>query len=187
MGTATPEELEELLEQMAEIQDALEAGGFYLLDMKIEEAARGLGIDAIGLDRDVSALSGGQRTKVLLAKLLLEQPEVLLLDEPTNYLDVEHIHWLTTYLKEYPHAFLLISHDTEFMNKCVDVIFHLEFKMTRYTATYEKFLELAEINKNQHINAYEKQREFIKSKKTSLQRTRLVIQRQVVQRVVKTT
>ena len=186
MGTATPEELEELLEQMAEIQDALEAGGFYLLDMKIEEAARGLGIDAIGLDRDVSALSGGQRTKVLLAKLLLEQPEVLLLDEPTNYLDVEHIHWLTNYLKEYPHAFLLISHDTEFMNKCVDVIFHLEFtKMTRYTATYEKFLELAEINKNQHINAYEKQREFIKSKKTSLQRTKLVIQRQAVQRVVK--
>ena len=163
MGTATPEELEELLEQMAEIQDALEAGGFYLLDIKIEEAARGLGIDAIGLDRDVAALSGGQRTKVLLAKLLLEQPEVLLLDEPTNYLDVEHIHWLTNYLKEYPHAFLLISHDTEFMNKCVDVIFHLEFtKMTRYTATYEKFLELAEINKNQHINAYEKQREFIK-------------------------
>lgn len=148
MGTATPEELEELLEQMAEIQDALEAGGFYLLDMKIEDTARGLGIDAIGLDRDVSALSGGQRTKVLLAKLLLEQPEVLLLDEPTNYLDVEHIHWLTNYLKEYPHAFLLISHDTEFMNKCVDVIFHLEFtKMTRYTATYEKFLELAEINK----------------------------------------
>lgn len=186
MGTATPEELEELLEQMAEIQDALEAGGFYLLDMKIEEAARGLGIDAIGLDRDVSALSGGQRTKVLLAKLLLEQPEVLLLDEPTNYLDVEHIHWLTNYLKEYPHAFLLISHDTEFMNKCVDVIFHLEFtKMTRYTATYEKFLELAEINKNQHINAYEKQREFIKRQEDFIAKTRLVIQRQVVQRVVK--
>lgn len=186
MGTATPEELEELLEQMAEIQDALEAGGFYLLDMKIEEAARGLGIDAIGLDRDVSALSGGQRTKVLLAKLLLEQPEVLLLDEPTNYLDVEHIHWLTNYLKEYPHAFLLISHDTEFMNKCVDVIFHLEFtKMTRYTATYEKFLELAEINKNQHINAYEKQREFIKKQEDFIAKTRLVIQRQVVQRVVK--
>lgn len=186
MGTATPEELEELLEQMAEIQDALEAGGFYLLDMKIEEAARGLGIDAIGLDRDVAALSGGQRTKVLLAKLLLEQPEVLLLDEPTNYLDVEHIHWLTNYLKEYPHAFLLISHDTEFMNKCVDVIFHLEFtKMTRYTATYEKFLELAEINKNQHINAYEKQKEFIKKQEDFIAKIRLATQRQVVQRVVK--
>ncbi|MFJ7744918.1 ABC-F family ATP-binding cassette domain-containing protein [Peribacillus sp. NPDC097295] len=163
MGSATPEELEELLEQMGEIQDKLEAGDFYNLDMKIEDAARGLGLDAIGLDRDVSALSGGQRTKVLLAKLLLEQPQVLLLDEPTNYLDVEHIRWLSTYLKEYPHAFLLISHDTEFMNGVVDVIFHLEFsKLTRYTATYEKFLELAELNKNQHINAYEKQRDFIK-------------------------
>ncbi|RDW15897.1 ABC-F family ATP-binding cassette domain-containing protein [Oceanobacillus chungangensis] len=163
MGTATPEELEELLEQMGIIQDKLEAGGFYTLDIKIEEAAHGLGIDAIGLEKDVSALSGGQRTKVLLAKLLLEQPEVLLLDEPTNYLDVEHIHWLSNYLKEYPHAFLLISHDTEFMNGVVDVIFHLEFsKLTRYTATYEKFLELAEINKNQHINAYEKQQEYIK-------------------------
>ncbi|OHR73257.1 heme ABC transporter ATP-binding protein [Bacillus sp. HMSC76G11] len=163
MGSASPEELEELLEKMGEIQDHLDAGGFYSLDIKVEEAARGLGLDAIGLDRDVSALSGGQRTKVLLAKLLLEQPEVLLLDEPTNYLDVEHIQWLSHYLKEYPNAFLLISHDTEFMNGVVDVIFHLEFsKLTRYTATYEKFLELAEINKNQHLHAYEKQKDFIK-------------------------
>jgi ATPase subunit of ABC transporter with duplicated ATPase domains len=163
MATATPEELEVLLDEMGKIQDRLDAGGFYNLDMKIEEAARGLGLDAIGLDRDVSALSGGQRTKVLLAKLLLEQPQVLLLDEPTNYLDVEHIRWLTNYLKEYPYAFILISHDTEFMNPVSNVIFHLEFsKLTRYTASYEKFLELAEINKNQHINAYEKQKEFIK-------------------------
>lgn len=163
MGEATPEELEKLLERMGEIQDELDAGGFYTLDIKIEEAARGLGLDAIGLDRDVSALSGGQRTKVLLAKLLLEQPQVLLLDEPTNYLDEEHIRWLTGYLKDYPHAFILISHDMEFMNQVSNVIFHLEFsKLTRYTANYEKFLELAEINKNQHINAYEKQREFIK-------------------------
>ena len=163
MGTATPEELEELLEQMAEIQDRLDAGGFYQLDMKVDETARGLGLDAIGLDRDVSALSGGQRTKVLLAKLLLEQPDVLLLDEPTNYLDVEHIKWLSNYLKEYPHAFLLISHDTEFMNSVSNVIFQLEFsKLTRYTASYEKFIELAEMNKNQHIHAYEKQKDFIK-------------------------
>lgn len=163
MSDATPDELEVLLEKMGEIQDVLDAGGFYSVDIKIEEAARGLGLDAIGLDRDVAALSGGQRTKVLLAKLLLEQPKVLLLDEPTNYLDVEHIRWLSNYLKDYPNAFILISHDTEFMNSVSNVIFHLEFsKLTRYTASYEKFLELAEINKNQHINAYEKQKEFIK-------------------------
>ncbi|MBK3495481.1 ABC-F family ATP-binding cassette domain-containing protein [Viridibacillus sp. YIM B01967] len=163
MAEATPEELEELLDQMAEIQDALDAGDFYTLDMKIEEVARGLGLDAIGLERDVTALSGGQRTKLLLAKLLLEKPKVLLLDEPTNYLDEEHVTWLSNYLKGYPHAFFLISHDTEFMNGVVDVIFQLEFsKLTRYTATYEKFLELAEINKRQHIDAYERQQEFIK-------------------------
>ncbi|MFC4410757.1 ABC-F family ATP-binding cassette domain-containing protein [Chungangia koreensis] len=163
MAEATPEELEDLLEQMADIQDALDAGDFYTLDIKVEEVARGLGLDAIGLERDVSALSGGQRTKVLLAKLLLEKPKVLLLDEPTNYLDEEHINWLSNYLKNYPYAFLLISHDTEFMNGVVDVIFHLEFsKLSRYTASYDKFLELAEINKRQHIDAYEKQQEFIK-------------------------
>ena len=85
------------------------------------------------------------------------------MDEPTNHLDEEHIRWLSSYLKEYPYAFILISHDTEFMNAISNVIFHLEFsKLTRYTASYEKFFELAEINKNQHLQAYEKQHEFIK-------------------------
>ncbi|WP_248925608.1 ABC-F family ATP-binding cassette domain-containing protein [Paenibacillus hamazuiensis] len=173
MGEADPDELELLLEQMGEIQDQLENSGFYMLDVKVEEMANGLGLDAIGLDRDVSALSGGQRTKVLLAKLLLEQPTVLLLDEPTNYLDVEHIEWLTGYLQEYPYAFILISHDTEFMNKVVNVIYHLEFsKLTRYTANYEKFLTMADINKQQHIDAYEKQQEYIKKTEDFIQRNK---------------
>ncbi|RAV20602.1 ABC-F family ATP-binding cassette domain-containing protein [Paenibacillus contaminans] len=173
MADATPEELELLLEQMGEIQDKLENSGFYMIDVKVEEMANGLGINAIGLDRDVASLSGGQRTKVLLAKLLLEQPSVLLLDEPTNYLDVEHIEWLTDYLQNYPYAFMLISHDTEFMNKVVNVIYHLEFaKLTRYSANYEKFLEMADINKTQHIDAYEKQQEFIKKQEDFIQRNK---------------
>lgn len=86
--------------------------------------ANGLGLDAVGLEREVDSLSGGQRTKVLLAKLLLEKPTVLLLDEPTNYLDVEHIQWLVNYLKNYPYAFIMISHDTDFMNQVVNVIYH---------------------------------------------------------------
>ncbi|CAM4227797.1 ABC-F family ATP-binding cassette domain-containing protein [Paenibacillus typhae] len=173
MGNASPEELELLLEQMGEIQEQLDIGDFYLIDVKVEEMGNGLGLSAIGLDRDVASLSGGQRTKVLLAKLLLEKPNVLLLDEPTNYLDVEHIDWLTNYLKQYPYAFMLISHDTEFMNKVVNVVYHLEFgKLTRYTANYEKFLDMAEMNKNQHIEAYEKQREFIKKQEDFIQKNK---------------
>jgi ATPase subunit of ABC transporter with duplicated ATPase domains len=173
MADATPEELEVLLEEMGEIQDRLDASGFYLIDVKVEEMANGLGLDAIGLDRDVASLSGGQRTKVLLAKLLLEKPMVLLLDEPTNYLDVEHIQWLSTYLKEYPYAFILISHDTDFMNQVVNVIYHLEFmKMTRYTANYEKFLEMADLNKQQHIQTYKKQQDQIKKTEDFIQRNK---------------
>lgn len=173
MADASPEELELLLEQMGEIQEQLEIGDFYMIDVKVEEMANGLGLSVIGLDRDVATLSGGQRTKVLLAKLLLEKPNVLLLDEPTNYLDVEHIDWLTQYLNNYPYAFILISHDTEFMNKVVNVIYHLEFaKLTRYTANYEKFLEMADINKNQHIDAYEKQQEYIKKQEDFIQRNK---------------
>jgi ATPase subunit of ABC transporter with duplicated ATPase domains len=173
MGDATPEELDVLLEAMGEIQERLETSGFYMLDVKVEEMANGLGLSAIGLDRDVSSLSGGQRTKVLLAKLLLEQPTVLLLDEPTNYLDVEHIDWLKNYLKDYPHAFLLISHDTDFMNEVVNVIYHLEFtRLTRYAANYEKFLSMAEMNKTQHLDAYEKQRDFIKQQEDFIQRNK---------------
>ncbi|MBN3526313.1 ABC-F family ATP-binding cassette domain-containing protein [Paenibacillus apiarius] len=173
MAEADPDTLEQLLERMGEIQEELDHSGFYMLDVKVEETANGLGLGAIGIDRDVASLSGGQRTKVLLAKLLLEQPNVLLLDEPTNYLDVEHIGWLTNYLQNYPYAFVLISHDTEFMNKIVNVIYHLEFaKLTRYTANYEKFLEMAEINKNQHISAYEKQQEYIKKQEDFIQRNK---------------
>jgi len=173
MGDADSDTLEQLLLRMGEIQEQLEIGGFYLIDVKVDEMANGLGLNAIGLDRDVTALSGGQRTKVLLAKLLLEKPGVLLLDEPTNYLDEEHINWLTNYLKSYPHAFVLISHETSFMNQVVNVIYHLEFaKLTRYTANYEKFKEMAELNKAQHIDAYEKQQGYIKKQEEFIQKNK---------------
>lgn len=173
MSDATPEQLEELLVQMGDIQEQLDIGDFYLVDVKVEEMANGLGLSVIGLDRDVTSLSGGQRTKVLLAKLLLEKPNVLLLDEPTNYLDVEHIQWLTNYLQNYPYAFILISHDTEFMKKVVNAIYHLEFaKLTRYSANFDKFLEMADMNKAQHIEAYEKQKEYIKKQEDFIQKNK---------------
>jgi len=86
MGDAGPDELDKMMEDVGELQDLIDHSGFYTLDAKIEEVANGLGLGEIGLDRDVSDLSGGQRTKVLLTKLLLQNPTILVLDEPTNFL-----------------------------------------------------------------------------------------------------
>ncbi|MYL53278.1 ATP-binding cassette domain-containing protein [Pontibacillus yanchengensis] len=162
MGEVEPEELETLLEETGKLQDALTNNDFYIIDAKVEEVARGLGLDDIGLERDVHDLSGGQRTKVLLAKLLLEKPDILLLDEPTNYLDVEHIEWLKRYLQEYDHAFILISHDIPFLNSVVNLIYHMENQtITRYPGDYDEFLRVYEMKQQQLEAAYKKQQKEI--------------------------
>ena len=128
LGTADEEEMNALMEELGTIQDELTLHDFYTIDAKVEEVARALGLLDLGLDRDVTDLSGGQRTKVLLAKLLLEKPDILLLDEPTNYLDEEHIAWLKRYLLDYENAFILISHDIPFLIEVVNIIFNMEIK-----------------------------------------------------------
>ncbi|WP_461615142.1 ribosomal protection-like ABC-F family protein [Clostridium sp. Marseille-QA1073] len=158
MADATEEELEKLLDEMGTIQDLLDNNGFYIIDAKIEETAKGLGLSDVGLDRDVSDLSGGQRTKVLLAKLLLENPDILLLDEPTNYLDEVHIEWLKRYLQNYENAFILISHDIPFLNSVINLIYHVENKeLNRYVGSYDEFQRIYEAKKKQLELAYERQ------------------------------
>lgn len=162
MGEATPEELEKLLDDMGTIQDLLDNNGFYVLDAKIEETAAGLGLKDVGLDKDVADLSGGQRTKVLLAKLLLEVPDILLLDEPTNYLDEQHIEWLKKFLLNYENAFVLISHDVPFLNSVINVIYHVDNKnLVRYVGNYDEFMKIYEVNKKQVEAAYGKQQQEI--------------------------
>ncbi|QJW48584.1 ABC-F family ATP-binding cassette domain-containing protein [bacterium BFN5] len=162
MGNASPDELDKMMEDVGEIQDVLEHNGFYTIDAKINEIANGLGLGAIGLDKDVADLSGGQRTKVLLTKLLLQNPTILILDEPTNYLDVEHIEWLKNYLKNYENSFILVSHDIPFLNEVVNVIYHVENTiLTRYTGNYEQFQQLHAIKKSQEQRAYERQQQEI--------------------------
>ena len=159
MASAESDEaINEMMEDAGEIQQILEYSGFYQLDSKIEEVAGGLGLRDIGLDKDVSDLSGGQRTKVLLVKLLLENPSILILDEPTNYLDHEHIVWLTRFLQEYENAVILVSHDMDFLNSVVNVIYNLDGgNLTRYTGDYNNFLRMYEIQKAQEQRAYERQ------------------------------
>lgn len=162
MGEASENELQKMMEDVGEIQDILEHSGFYTIDANIEEVANGLGLGEIGLDRDVEELSGGQRTKVLLTKLLLENPMILILDEPTNYLDVNHIEWLKRYLKDYENSFILVSHDESFMNEVVNVIYHMEnANLTRYSGGYEQFKELHELRKVQQLQAYERQQKEV--------------------------
>ncbi len=155
-------DIESLMEEAGEIQHVLEHSGFYTLDAKIEEIANGLGLGSIGLDKDVTDLSGGQRTKVLLTKLLLRDPSILILDEPTNYLDLEHIQWLRKYLQDYENSFILVSHDMEFLNSVINVIYHVnDGELTRYTGNYEKFVQMYEVKKSQEMKAYEKQQQEI--------------------------
>lgn len=162
MGSASDEEMGRLMEDAAEIQDILEHSGFYTIDARIEEFANGLGLGDIGLDKDVSELSGGQRSKVLLTKLLLQNPMILILDEPTNYLDENHIVWLTRFLQNYENAFILVSHDIPFLNDVVNVIYHVEDAvLTRYTGNYDDFMHMYDIKRAQLEQAYKKQQKEI--------------------------
>ncbi len=162
MGDVDERELIQLLEEVGTIQDILDHNDFYVIDAKIDEIAKGLGLDEIGLEKDVHDLSGGQRTKVLLAKLLLEKPDILLLDEPTNYLDEQHIEWLKRYLNSYENAFLLISHDISFLNSVINLIYHIEDKeLSRYVGDYDNFQKVYEAKKSQLEAAYNRQQQEI--------------------------
>lgn len=162
MGDADTEQLQALMDEAGTLQDLMTMHDFYMIDAKVEEVGRALGLADIGLDKDVSELSGGQRTKVLLGKLLLEKPDILLLDEPTNYLDKEHIEWLKRYLNEYENAFILISHDIPFLNSVVNLIYHMDNQeLNRYVGDYDKFQEVYAMKKAQLEAAYNKQQKEI--------------------------
>lgn len=173
LGDADEDSMMKLMEELGVIQDTLTLHDFYVIDAKVEEVARALGLLDLGLDRDVTDLSGGQRTRILLAKLLLEKPDILLLDEPTNYLDEEHINWLKRYLTEYENAFVLISHDIPFLNEVVNLIYHMENQeLNRYVGNYDGFQKVYEVKKAQLEAAYRKQQQEISQLKDFVARNK---------------
>lgn len=148
---------------MGTLQEELDREDFYNIDTKINNVMMGLGLNVLGVNTSIEKLSGGQRTKVLLAKLLLSGSELLLLDEPTNYLDKEHVEWLSQYLESYKNSYIIISHDTQFLNRVVNVIYHLEFTtITRYPGNYEYFLKQEKLSKARYLAEYNRQQEDIK-------------------------
>ncbi|MDE6614819.1 MAG: ATP-binding cassette domain-containing protein, partial [Clostridia bacterium] len=116
------DKLDRLVNKSASMQERLDDSGFYDLDSKIKKVANGLGVNNFGYDTVIGKLSGGQRAKLMLSKLLLEELDVMLLDEPTNFLDLEQIDWLRKYLDSFKGTFILISHDTTFLNSVCKII-----------------------------------------------------------------
>ena len=156
-------EYEKWMNYAEAIQIELDKNNFYRINSTLGNIYNGLGIIEYGLDTKLKNLSGGQREKVFLAKLLLEEPDVLIMDEPTNFLDSIHIEWLSKFLKEFKGAFLVVSHDEKFLMDIGNVVWNLANKnLTRYNMPYEKYLKEKEIREEQYLKDYNKQQEFIK-------------------------
>lgn len=164
---------ESFMKKIGDIQEELEYRDFYSIESKIDRIVLGLGINSFGVDTKLENLSGGQQTKVILARLLLEDNNVLLLDEPTNFLDYEHVLWLSEYLKEFKGAFIVISHDLEFLNEITNCILDIEFsKINKYYGNYEKFLKLKEEYRNNYIRSYNSQQEYIKKTESYIRKNK---------------
>lgn len=153
---------DKLLERAGRLQTQLDQGEFYQMDTLIQEMATGLGLQVLGLDTLLKELSGGQRSKVILAKLLLEKPDVLVLDEPTNHLDDTHVEWLTNFLQGFSGTFLVVSHDREFLNDITTHVADIEFgQLTKYTGNLQKALKQKEANREAYMKQYENQKKHI--------------------------
>ncbi|WP_026389332.1 ABC-F family ATP-binding cassette domain-containing protein [[Acholeplasma] multilocale] len=144
------------------MQEELSIKGFDTIEKQIGNLVSGLGISLENMPKKLGELSGGQRGKVLLAKLLLKNDDFILLDEPTNFLDVEQVEWLAKFLQQYENAFLVVSHDSDFINKTVNVIYAIEnLTVNRYVGNYDKYLELSELRAEQYDKARESQQQTI--------------------------
>lgn len=153
---------ERLLEKAGQLQTQLDQGTYYQMETLIQEMASGLGLQVLGLDCPLSQLSGGQRSKVILAKLLLEKPDMLVLDEPTNHLDDSHVEWLTNFLQTFTGTFLVISHDRVFLDAITTHIADIEFgQLTKYTGNLTKALKQKEANRETYLRQYESQKKQI--------------------------
>ena len=164
LGVETdPDKLEKLMYESGDLFEQLEAQNFYAIDSEIQKVASGLGVTALGMETPVKTLSGGQRAKTMLAKLLLESPEVMILDEPTNFLDVEHIDWLIKFINSSEKTFLIVSHDVAFLNAVVTVISDVDnFKINRYVGNLDKMNAVKEARREQLEKGYIQQQKEVK-------------------------
>ena len=159
---ADPEKGTDAMDRYGRLQEAFEHAGGYLYEVEIRTVLNGLGLDNIHIHRSLDLLSGGQRTRALLARLLLEKPHILALDEPTNHLDLQAIEWLESYLQEWPKAVLVVSHDRRFLDKVVSKIWDLSFGgLEVYRGNYRKYVQLRAERRARRLTEWQEQQAFI--------------------------
>ena len=153
---------EQLLNEYASLQHAFEERDGYLIQSNIETIFTKFGFSEEELSRPIKTFSGGQKTRIAFVKLLLSAPDVLLLDEPTNHLDLETIEWLEGYVKKYPKAVVLVSHDRTFINNVADEIYEIEYGIMRhYVGNYDSYLVKKETDLERQKSAYARQQKEI--------------------------
>ncbi|WP_462248596.1 ABC-F family ATP-binding cassette domain-containing protein [Ekhidna sp.] len=162
---------DELVDKLAKLQERFEAQEGYTLQSKAEEILEGIGFKTADLSRPLSEFSGGWRMRVMLAKLLLEKPSLLMLDEPTNHLDLPSIQWIENYLQSYEGAYIIVSHDREFLNRSVNKIVEVtQADLHVYSGNYDFYEEEKSLRNELQQNAYENQQKKIREAERFIER-----------------
>lgn len=173
MSKAAPEELEVIMKRYGKIQSAFEHIGGYDIEEKISRISSGLKITEEFKEREFTYLSGGEKTTVVLGKILLQNPDILLLDEPSNHLDIESVEWLEEFLKDYKGSVLTISHDRFFLDRVVTKIVEIEDKKTNiYEGNYSYYVDEKKRRLQEQFEDYQNQQKKIKSMEEAIKRFR---------------
>ncbi len=168
---AIPAKVEELLQRYSARSDWFKAQGGFEMEGKIRGVLHGMGFADFPMDTLIHTLSGGQKTRLALAKILLQSPDLLMLDEPTNHLDIPTLTWLEGYLRSYPGGILVVSHDRYFLDALVDAIYEIERTTSRrYTGNYSKYVETKAIEYDSQLKQFEKQQGEISRMEDFVQR-----------------
>ncbi len=167
---SNPELAEEVIARYGSLEQEFERRGGYTYEVQIQQTLSGLGFDEVDYHRPVSQLSGGQRTRALLARLLLENPDVLMLDEPTNHLDIQAVEWLESFLQDWQGALVVVSHDRYFLDRVAEVIWEMTPSLEVYRGNYSDYLTQREERYARMLAEYKAQTAFIEKEQEYIRR-----------------